>query len=167
MPLRGNNEDITSDAAHSWLILRASGGAGLIWLPKLPIKPSFVLDTTLGFRWALAPRVSIAFEGAYSYDSEPHYGGMFGALGAGPELYVTRYLSVGYSPKLVLGATWGGFAIGVRNTLAVGLLMHVLNIEIGHQYVRSAGLDQNELRAQLGFDVAGLAQLLIVRALAR
>jgi hypothetical protein len=167
VPLGGSSDDFTSDRAHSWPVLRVSVGTGLHFAPQKRILPAFVLDATAGYRWALAPRLSIAFEGGFSYDSEPTRGGMYGTLGAGPELYLTRYLQIGWDPKLVIGGAWSGFAIGVRNTLIVPLFMHVVNVEVGHQYLRAGSDDRHELRAQIGFDVAGLAQLLLTRTLAR
>ncbi len=167
VPLGGSSEDFTSDRTHSWPILRASGGVGVHFLPRSQRLASFVLDATAGYRRALLPRLSLAFEAGFSFDSEPGRGGMFGTIGAGPELYVTRYLQIGWDPKLVIGGAWSGFAIGARNTLIVPLFMHVVNVEVGHQYLRVGSEDRHELRAQIGFDVAGLAQLVLTRKLTR
>ena len=167
VPLGGSSQDFTSDRAHSWPILRGSLGAAAHFLPRSQRLASFILDATAGYRWAFAPRLSLAVEAGFSYDSEPGRGGMFAAIGAGPELYLHRYVQIGWDPKLVIGGAWSGFAIGVRNTLIVPLFMHVVNVELGHQYLRVTGEDRHVLRAQLGFDVGGLAQLLLTNALRR
>lgn len=156
-PLLGSNDhDITADRAQSWPIFRLSGGAGADLARNSLSRPSFDFDLALGARRALSRRFLVAFELGYSFASEPVKGGHFATLGVGPELYGNRWISVGWTPKLVLGATWQDFAIGIRNTLDVPLLFHVVTVELGHQYLRSAGHDQHELRAQLGVDLAAI-----------
>jgi len=167
VPLGGNSNDFTTDRAHSWLVLRASGGVGVHFPPRSRPLTAAVIDATAGYRWAFAPRLSLAFEGGFSYDSEPRKGGMYGTLGVGPELYLHRFVQIGWDPKFVIGGAWSGLAVGVRNTIIVPLFMHVASFEIGHQYLRAGSDDRHELRVQVGFDVGGLAQLLITRTLAR
>lgn len=166
VPLGGNRQDFTADRAQSWPILRGSGGVGFGLGQRAPLV-SAIVDATAGYRWAFHPRVSLAFEGGFSWDSEPSRGGMFGTLGVGPELYLHRLVQIGWDPKLVIGGAWSGFAAGVRNTIVVPLFMHVVNVEIGHQYLRAGSQDRHEVRLQVGFDVAGLAQLMITRTLVR
>ena len=167
VPLGGNNQDMTSDDAHSWPILRLSGGAGFTFGPSKRTYTSAIIDATAGFRWAFHRRVSLSFEAGYSWDSEPVRGGNYGVIGAGPELYISRFLQIGWDPKFVIGGAWSGFAIGVRNTLIVPLFMHAVNVEIGHQFTHVGTDDRHELRAQIGVDVAGIAQLMITRKLVR
>lgn len=165
--LGGNNADMTSDDAHSWPILRVSGGAGFVFGPNKRTFTSAIIDATAGYRWAFHRRASLAIEAGYSWDSEPLRGGNYGVIGAGPELYISRFVQIGWDPKLVIGGAWTGFAIGVRNTLIVPLFMHVASFELGHQYLRVGAEDRHEIRAQIGFDVGGLVQLVITRALSR
>ncbi len=167
--LGGGGNDLTSDRAHSWIILRGSAGVGVHLADRLRPRPlaAAVIDATAGYRWAFSPRWSLAFEGGYSFDSEPGKGGMYGTIGAGPELYLHRYVQIGWDPKFVIGGAWSGLAIGVRNTLIVPLFMHVASFELGHQYLRVGAEDRHEIRAQVGFDVGGLLQLVITRTLSR
>ncbi|MFO0586714.1 MAG: hypothetical protein U0441_04215 [Polyangiaceae bacterium] len=167
VPLGGNSQDITSDNAHSWPILRVAAGAGLTFGPDKHLYSSAIVDATLGYRWALARRFSLAVEGGYSWDSEPLRGGNYGVLGVGPELYAGRYLQFSWNPKAVIGGAWSGFGIGVRNTLMASFFMHTVNVEIGHQFLHVGRDDRNELRAQISFDLAGLAQLVLTRTLSR
>jgi hypothetical protein len=161
-------EDVTSRRARSWPILRASGGAALTFAPEGDALPSFILDVTAGYRWAFHHRATLAIEAGYSHDTEPSTGGNFGTLGAGPELFLSRYIGFGWMPKLVIGETWRGFGIGVRNTLVVPLLYRIFTVELGHQYLRVDGrLDQHELRAQLGVDFAAAGYFLVRRAVRR
>lgn len=159
----GSNDerDFLSDRTHNWPIVRISGGAGADFFAREKPHLGFDLDVTLGFRWALHRRVSLDIEAAYSFASEPTFGGHFGAIGAGPEVYIARHLSVGWSPKFVIGATWSGLALGVRNMLDVGVMMNVFHIEVGHEWLRTSDAlhrDQHEVRAQLGVDLAALAR---------
>lgn len=167
VPLGGNSQDITSDSAHSWAILRASAGVGLTFGPAKRLYSSAIVDATLGYRWALARRFSLAVEGGYSWDSEPLRGGNYGVLGVGPEIYAGRYMQFSWNPKAVIGGAWSGFAIGVRNTLMASFLLHTINVEVGHQFMHVGSDDRNELRFQVGFDLAGLAQFVLTRTLSR
>lgn len=165
-PLPGNEErSILSDRAQTWPILRVSPGAAAVIGRGGEPRLSFELDIAGGFRFALQRRLSLMLEGGYTFSSEPTYGGHFGAVGAGPSFYLHRYLSIGWIPKLVLGDTHLGFGIGARNTLLVPLLFHVVNVELGHQWLHIDGRDIHELRAQLGIDLGGIAYL-TVRTLA-
>jgi hypothetical protein len=150
------DDSFTADRARSWPILRASLGAGLGAGHGTGIKLGFDLDVTAGYRLVVTRRVLIAFEGSYSLDTEPTLGGHLAAIGAGPELYAGRYIGIGWMPKLVLGGTWQGLGVGVRNTLVVPFLLHVVSLEIGHQWLRVEGRDQHEVRAQIGVDLAAL-----------
>lgn len=168
-PLPNNAEEgFTSRRARSWPVLRVSGGAGFTFGPRFPddgeVRPSFVLDATAGYRLALLRRLFLTFEGGYSFDSEPLTGGHFGTLGLGPELFLGRYLSVGWMPKAVIGESWQGFGIGVRNTVVVPLLFRIFTVEVGHQYLRVDGrLDVHEARAQVGVDLAAAAYVYVWR----
>lgn len=149
-------DSFTADKARSWPILRVSQGAGLNFGPRTFAAVSYDLDVTAGYRLALTRRALLAFEGSYSFNTEPTIGGHFAALGLGPELYAGRHIGIGWMPKFVLGATWQGLGVGVRNTLVVPFLMRVFSLEVGHQWLRAGGHDQHEVRAQLGVDLAAL-----------
>lgn len=164
-PLPNNKEDVaTGRRARSWPILRLSSGAGFTFWSAGELLPSFVLDVAAGYRWAFHRNVFLTIEGGYTHDTEPSIGGNFGAIGAGPELYTGYYVGVGWMPKLVIGETWQGFGIGVRNTLTVPLFHRIFSVELGHQYLRVDGrLDQHELRAQAGIDLAAMVYLYVRR----
>lgn len=156
-PLNGSNDrGITADRAQSWAVFRLSGGAGLDFARNSFSRPSFDFDVATGARLALSRRFLAVFEVGYSFVSEPTAGGHFATLGAGLELYGNRWISLGWTPKLVVGAAWPGLGIGVRNTLNVPLLFHVVSLEVGHQYLRVDDLDKHELRAQIGVDLAAI-----------
>lgn len=158
------DESYTLGRARSWPVFRASAGAAFTLADGGQIWPSFVVDVNAGYRWAFHSRALLVFEGGYSFDSEPLTGGHYGTIGAGPELFVNRYLSIGWEPRLVIGESWRGFAIGVRNSLTVPLAFRVAHVEVGHQYLRVEGLfDQHELRVTAGVDLAAVVYLYIRR----
>jgi hypothetical protein len=156
-----SRHDILSNDAHSWPILRASNGVGLHVARGAPLSVSFDFDVAAGYRWAFHRRAYLVFEGGYSYSTEPSFGGHFAAVGLGPELYLNRFVGIGWTPKFVIGETWRDLGYGVRNTLNVPILMRVFNLEIGHQYLRVGGSEQHEVRAQIGVDLAATAQLVL------
>lgn len=159
-PLRSNSgDDLLADHAHSWPIMRASLGAGANLDQSGLVRPSFDFDATLGSRFALARRFFVIGEIGYSLNSEPRYGGHFGTAGAGAAVYLARMVSIGWIPKLVIGATNLDFGIGVRNTLFVPLFMHVVNIELGHQFMVTQGHEVHEARGQIGIDLAAAVHL--------
>jgi hypothetical protein len=151
--------DVLSDNAHSWPVLRASNGVGVHIARGAAAEVGYDFDIAAGYRWAFHRRAFLVVEGGYSYAAGPAFDGHFAAVGAGPELYVSRFFGLGWMPKFVVGDAGQGFAIGVRNTLAVPLVMRVFTIEIGHQYLRVGGAEQHEVRAQVGVDLAAAAHL--------
>lgn len=156
-----SRHDVLSNEAHSWPILRASNGVGVHVVPGAPMAISYDFDAAAGYRWAFHRRAFLVFEGGYSYSNEPTYGGHFGTIGAGPEVYLHRFVGLGWTPKFVIGETSQGLALGVRNTLNVPILMRVFNVEIGHQYLRVGGGDQHEVRGQIGVDLAATLHLVL------
>lgn len=154
-----SRNDVLSNDAHSWPILRASNGVAAYVGPGAPVSIGYALDVAAGYRWAFHRRAFLVFEGGYSFASEGARGGHFGTIGAGPEVYLGRFVGVGWTPKFVIGEAWPGLALGVRNTLNVPILMRVFNVEIGHQYLRVEGAEQHEVRGQIGVDLAAAAHL--------
>lgn len=159
LPPSTTGHDLLSDRTHSWPTLRAAPGAAATLVEGTSIRPSFILDLITGFRFAATPWLYLTLEGGYTFDSEPDFGGHFAAIGLGPELYTGRYIGIGVIPKFVIGETWDGFALGVRNTLVVPFLMRAFSLEVGHQYLRAEGRDQHEIRVQISHDIAAMVHL--------
>ncbi|MEZ4297478.1 MAG: hypothetical protein R3B70_21130 [Polyangiaceae bacterium] len=164
--------DMTADKAYSWPILRISPGVG-VNLPGVGGRqivpsdalPSFDLDVTVGYRFALSRRVFLAAEGGYGLNTEPAMGSHAGSVGVGPGMYLHRHFSVAWVPRFVIGETKFGLGMGARNTVLLQTLDNVINLEIGHQWLWSEQRDLHELRAQVGVDVAAIVHLYTVSRL--
>lgn len=145
----------TVKAVHP--IVRVSPGAGTHFTGTDSGLPSFDLDVTAGVGlslWSAGDLENdLAFEASYSYSSEPRIGGHFAAIGATPALHFNDYVGVGWAPKLVIGGTWQGFAVGMRNMLVLPVYEGLFQIEAGHQWLRAAGQDQHEIRVLAGVDL--------------
>lgn len=151
---------LLSDRTHTWPVLRFSGGVSGVLADGVELRPAFDLDVVAGARIALRRRLFLMAEAGYSMSSDATYGGHFATLGAGPAVYLHRFVTVGWVPRVVIGETGLGFGIGLRNSVIVPILFHVINVEIGHQWLVTEGRDVHEMRAQLGIDVGGVAYLL-------
>lgn len=145
----------TIQAVHP--IVRVSPGAGFHFTRADSGFPSFDLDVTAGVALNLWSADSInndlAFEASYSFSSEPTIGGHFAAIGATPMYHFNYLVGVGWAPKLVLGGTWQGFAVGMRNMLVLPVFADLIQIEAGHQWLRVEGQDQHEIRVLAGVDL--------------
>lgn len=138
-------------------LLRVSPGAGFHFTRANSGLPSFDLDVTAGAAlniWS-ADSISndLAFEASYSFSSEPTVGGHFAAIGATPMFHPSYLFGVGWAPKLVLGGTWQGFAVGMRNMLVFSGFADLVQIEAGHQWLHVEGQNQHEARILLGVDL--------------
>jgi hypothetical protein len=146
-------------------ILRVSPGTGIHIGPGGTPLPAFDLDIAagVGLVFVRDHKLSsdLVIEASYSYSSHPTMGGHLAGVGVVPQLYLTKWLSLGWAPKLVLGATSQGFAIGMRNMVVAPLLTGLFQVEAGHQWLRVGGQDQHEIRVLAGIDVMRLTMALL------
>jgi hypothetical protein len=138
-------------------IVRVSPGVGVHFTRTDSSLPSFDLDATAGVALNLWSADSISndlsFEAGYSFSSEPTVGGHFATIGATPAYHFNYLVGAGWAPKLVLGGTWQGFAVGMRNMLVIPVFGDMFQLEAGHQWLRVAGHDQHEIRVLAGVDL--------------
>lgn len=150
-------------------IVRVSPGVGIHFSQTDSGLTSFDLDITGGAGlniWSSDFLNSdVAIEASYTFSSEPKIGGHFAGIGATPVVYLHEDVGLGWAPKFVIGSTWQGFAVGMRNMLVIPVFWGTFQFEAGHQWLRVAGQDQHEIRILAGVDV--VRPLLILSAALR
>ncbi|APR81180.1 Hypothetical protein A7982_06527 [Minicystis rosea] len=139
-------------------ILRISPGVGIHFDPIGKARPAFDLDVIAGiglaFKRSHTQIPDLAFELGYSFSSQAEMGGHLFAIGATPHLRLGNLVSIGLAPKLVLGRTPQGFAIGMRNMLVLPILKGLFQVEAGHQWLNVEGQNQHEMRILAGIDLS-------------
>ncbi len=87
---------------------------------------------------------------------------------AGPGVsYGTVWLTVGWSPRLVVGTRNGVTETGLRNTLSACTFLGAACVDVSHQWLDEGASGVHELRLAFGFDLGMLAQAIVQFAGAR
>jgi hypothetical protein len=83
------------------------------------------------------------------------------ALGGPSVSYGSMWLSVGWSPRLVLGDVAEHRAVGLRNTVSLCVMFGLGCVDAAHQYLSIGEGSQHDLRLTMSVDVGMAAQFIL------